>query len=261
MPSSPMPLLSRLLVPLALAALPEAAAAQAAAEHVVLGDSAHARFDAAAALAHYEAAIAADSSSAEALGKASRSAVDLGEGEADRAARTALYRKGEAYARRAVAIDSASAENWFHLARALGRAALTMGVRDQVKYAVEIRASALRALAIDPGHPGALHVLGMWNAEVKRLSGLELFFARNFLGGGVLGQANWKDAVAYLERAVEVDPGRLTHHLDLAGIYADVGEKSKARARYEFVLQATTQTDVNDPLYKREAAERLKRLR
>jgi FimV-like protein len=101
----------------------------------------------------------------------------------------------------------------------------------------------------------------MWNAEVKRLNGFELFFARRFLGGGVLGQANWKDAVRYMERAVAVDPDRLVHRLDLAQIYADIGEQEKARASFESVINATTRTDFNDPLYKKQAEERLKRLR
>ena len=156
---------------------------------------------------HYEAAIAADSSNVDALGKASRTAVDLGESLTDAARKKELFRKGERYARRAVAADSTNAEAWFHLARALGRTALSVGVRDRVKYAVEIRKCAQRSLALNPDHAGALHVLGMWNAEVKRLSGFELFFARNFLGGGVLGQANWKDAVSYMERAGGSRPG------------------------------------------------------
>ena len=231
------------------------------AAHIASGDSAHAAFNAEAALAQYEAAFAIDSSNADALGKASRAAVDLGESLTDAQRQKDLFRRGERYARLAVRTDSTSAENWFHLARALGRTALSVGVRDRVRYAVEIRKCGQQALAINPDHPGALHVLGMWNAEVKRLNGFELFFARRFLGGGVLGQANWKDAVSYMERAVGVDPDRLAHRLDLAQIYADIGEKEKARASFESVINATTRTDFNDPLYKKQAEERLKRLR
>jgi tetratricopeptide (TPR) repeat protein len=231
------------------------------AANIARGDSAYAAFNVEAALGHYEAAIAADSSNADALGKASRTAVDLGESLADAARKKELFRKGERYARLAVAADSSSAEAWFHLARALGRTALSVGVRDRVKYAVEVRKCAQRSLALHPDHAGALHVLGMWNAEVKRLSGFELFFARRFLGGGVLGQANWKDAVRYMERDVEVDPDRLVHRVDLASVYADVGEKEKARATYESVISATTRTDFNDPLYKKQADEGLKRFK
>jgi tetratricopeptide (TPR) repeat protein len=235
--------------------------AQDPASLVARGDSAYALFNADEALTHYESALAVDSLNADALGKASRTAIDLGEAMTDAARQKEIFRKGERYARSAVRADSGNAENWFHLARALGRTALSVGVRDRVRYAVEIRRCAQNALAINADHPGALHVLGMWNAEVKRLSGVELFFARRFLGGNVLGQANWKDAVTYMERAVAVDPDRIAHKLDLAGVYADTKEKDKARATYESVISATRRVDYNDPHYKKQAEERLKRLR
>lgn len=237
-----------------------AAMAQNVTQHLALGDSAQLAFRAAEALEHYEAAIAADSGNADAWSKASRTAVDLGESEEDVERRRELFRLGVQYARHAVAIDSANATHLFNLARALGRTALSVGVRDRVRYAVEIRDLALAALALDPDHPGALHVLGMWHAEVKRLSGIQRFFAERFLGGGVFRQANWNDAVRYLERAVAVDPQRLVHHLDLGKIYVDVGDSAKAREQFEFVINAARQTDVNDPLYKRQAQEALERL-
>lgn len=250
---------SRLTISVLLIAAP--VRAQDAAALVARGDSAYVVFNADEALTQYESALALDSLNSVALGKASRTAIDLGEAMTDAAAQKEIFRKGERYARRAISADSSSAENWFHLARALGRTALSVGVRDRVRYAVEIRKCGQNALAINPDHPGALHVLGMWNAEVKRLSGVELFFARRFLGGNVLGQANWKDAVTNMERAVAVDPDRIAHKLDLAGVYADVKEKDKARAMYESVISATQRVDFNDPLYKKQAEERLKRLR
>jgi regulator of sirC expression with transglutaminase-like and TPR domain len=101
----------------------------------------------------------------------------------------------------------------------------------------------------------------MWHAEVRRLSGFERFVAQNFLGGRIFQEASWEQAVRLLERAVAVDPERLVHHLDLAKIYADIGEKAKARSHYQFVIDAPVRTDYNDPLYKRQAAEELRRLR
>jgi len=250
-----------LLAFIASALMTVPAFAQDAPALVARGDSAYAVFNAEEALRHYENALAIDSLNSAALGKASRTAVDVGESLTDASRQKELFRLGERYARLAVRTDSSGAENWFHLARALGRTALSVGVRDRVRYAVEIRRCALNALAINPDHPGALHVLGMWNAEVKRLSGVELFFARRFLGGNVLGQANWKDAVSNMERAVAVDPDRIAHKLDLAGIYADTGEKDKARALYEAVIGSPLRVDFSDPLFKKQAEERLKRLR
>ncbi len=246
---------------LALSIVAAVAQAQSAAEHIALGDKQHAAFNSAAALTHFDAALALEPGNADALGKASRAAVDVGEGEQNRARRDSLFRVGERNARAAVAANPSEAEHHFALARALGRAALTVGVRDRVKYAKEIRVAALKALEIDPDHPGALHVMGVWNAEVMRLNGVERFFAKNVLGGGILGTANWKEAVSYMERAVAVDPERLTHRLDLAKIYVDVKDKAKAREQFELIVASTTQTDVNDPSYKREAQAALDRLK
>jgi FimV-like protein len=256
-----MSILRSIRTTLAVAILaPLSAFGQSVAEHIAAGDRDYAALRAVTAYEHYQAALALDSTNAEALGKASRSAVDLGEAEPDGAKRKALYRSGEQYARRAVAANPRDAENHFHLARALGRTALSVGVRERVKYGSEIRGVGLEALKLDPNHPGALHVLGVWNAEIMRLNGVERFFAKNMLGGRVFSQANWKDAVAYMEKAVQVDPTRLTHKLDLGKIYMDTKDHVKARQMLEAVVNGA-QTDVNDPSYKKEAAELLKKLK
>ena len=112
---------------------------------------------------------------------------------------TALYESAEQYARRAVAANPNDAEGHFQLARAIGRNALTMGARDKMKYAGEVRDEALAALKIDPKHAGALHVMGVWNAEVMRLNGFTRMIAKNLLGGKVFGEASWDNAQRYLE--------------------------------------------------------------
>jgi regulator of sirC expression with transglutaminase-like and TPR domain len=129
-----------------------------------------------------------------------------------------------------------------------------------VKYAGEVRAHALDALKIDPRHPGALHVMGMWNAEIMRLNGITRMIAKKFLGGKVFGEANWKDAVRYMEEAVAVEPTRITHRLDLGQIYADVGDKAKAREALDFVRRAP-EADYNDRFYKQKAEKALSELR
>ena len=99
-------------------------------------------------------------------------------------------------------------------ARSDGKA-LSLGTMERIKYAKLIRLEALEALKYDSLHSGALHVLGSWNAEIMRVNGLERAFAKRFLGAEVFSQASWSEAQRLLEKAVQVDPDRLVHHLDL----------------------------------------------
>ena len=237
-----------------------AVAAQSPAEHIARGDSIYALFKPDEALPHYNAAIGSDSSNYEALWKAARSEVDLAEAERDEARRNRYSRSAESLARRAIRVKPDDAEGHFALARALGRRALSVGVRDRVKFATEIRAEALEALRHDANHPGALHVIGVWNAEVMRLNGVSRFLAKNVLGGKVFSEASWAQAVSYMERAVAVDPDRIVHRLDLGKIYLDRGDKAKARAQFEAVT-AGRRMDFNDPAFKREAEAALAKLR
>lgn len=223
---------------------------------VAAGDSAYAALDAVTALADYEKALAIDSTDYDALCKSSRVASDLAEFERDGARRTALFTKAGSYATRAIAVKPADAEGHFHRGRALGLAALSVGPRARIKYGKEVRAEALTALQYAPDHPGALHILGVWNAEVMRLSGIERFIAKSFLGGGILGTASWHDATTYLERAVAVDPDRIVHHLDLAKVYLDTHAKAKAKEQLEIIAAAPVR-EYNDPHYKEDAAHRL----
>lgn len=251
-----------LLVQVAVAQSTAQSGAQSVAAQIALGDSAHAAMSPAFALAHYKAALAIDSMSYEALWKASRDAVDLGEFNADPQQREQYFSEGEKYARRAVAANPNDAEGHFVLARALGRVALTLGVKQRVNYAKEVRSEALEALKSDSLHPGALHVLGRWNAEIMRLSGFSRFFAKNFLGGDVFSQASWDNAVDYMEKSVKVDPTRLVHHLDLAEIYRDRnadGDRERARQQFQFVIDGKA-TDYNDKFYKEQAEAEIKKL-
>jgi len=225
------------------------AGAQTAAEHIALGDKEYVAMNAPAALAHYEEAIKQDPKSYEALWKASRSAVDLGTAEPTDAKRENYFKNAELYARRAVEVNPGDAEGHFHLARSLGKNALTQGPRARIKYATDVRTHALECLKINPKHAGCLHVMGMWNAEVMRLNGFTRMLAKNLLGGQVFGSANWNEAKRYMEESVASEPDRIVHHVDLAGVYRDMGEKDKARAEYQAVMKMPNR-DYNDRQYK-----------
>ncbi len=201
------------------------------------------------ALRQFEAMLAQDSMNYEANWRAALTLGLMGDSfpmKKKSPERDSLYARAERHARRAVASRPGGAEGHFALAASLGRAALMAGPEERVRRAIVIRNEALRALSIDPRHDGAHHILGRWNAEIMRLPGVTRFFAKHFLGARVFGQASWDRAIAHMERAVALAPGRIFHHLALADIYIETGR----------VRDAEVQLRVVDSLPVREALDR-----
>jgi tetratricopeptide (TPR) repeat protein len=236
--------------------LPVRAVAQGPADHVALGVTADEAHDIRTALQHYQAALDQDSTSYEANWRGGMVLLTLGEqipGTSKNPERDSLYALAERYANRAVRSDPAGADGHFALAAAIGRASLSLGKKDRIRRAAVIRREAMRTLALNPAHDGAYHILGRWNAEIMRISGISRFFAKNFLGAGVFNQASWTRAIYNMEKATELDRGRIYHRLELAEIYADRSRVKDAEAQLE-LIDSLPVREVMDSVYKRDAA-------
>jgi tetratricopeptide (TPR) repeat protein len=236
--------------------------AQLAADHVTLGIAATEGRDLRTALQHFQAALDLDSMNYEANWRAALTLGLMGDPypmSAKSPERDSLYARAERYARRAVAANPAGADGHFALAASLGRAALMKPTQEKLRSATLIRSEALRAIAINPRHDGAYHILGRWNAEIMRLPGLSRFFAKNFLGARVFNQASWDNAVFYMEKAVALDPGRIYHHVALADIYVDRKRLRDAGNQLRLVDSLPVR-EAMDTNYKQQAATVRQRL-
>jgi tetratricopeptide (TPR) repeat protein len=232
-------------------------AAQSVADHVAMGVAAIEARDLRPALAHFEAALALDSTDYAANWRAAFALLDEGQLIPDRVRspeRDSLFARAEGLARRALAADSLRPEGHFAVAATVGLASLTMGKKERIRRAKVIRDQALRTLELDPSHDGAYHVLGRWNAEIMRLSGFSRFFAKSFLGAGIFGQASWEQAITNLQKAVELDPERISHRLELARIYADRKRYQEARDQLGRI-SSLPDRELLDPLYRQQAQE------
>ena len=219
------------------------------------GQSLHERLMPMDALQRFEEVVARDSLHYEARWKAAREAVNVGM-MAEEGRQRDWYGRAETHARVAVTVRGDRVEGHHWLAVALGRRALEEGIRDRVRLAEAIRREALAVLALDSLHGGAHHVLGEWNAEVQRLSGIERWVAGNLLGGDSMGEASWDAARDHLERAVELEPRAIIHRLALARIYLDTDDEEAARSQLEEAL-ALPVVEPTDPIHKQEAQELL----
>jgi tetratricopeptide (TPR) repeat protein len=152
-----------------------------------------------------------------------------------------------------------SADGHYILAAAIGRASLTKSKKERVRRAAEIRTEALRAIELNPQQDRAYHVLGRWNAEVMRLSGLQRFLAKSFMGGAVFSQASWNHAIEYLAKAVELVPASIYHRLDLAEVYVDRDRYREARELLSAIGDLSVY-DAMDPTYQEQAAALLKKI-
>ncbi len=213
--------------------------AQSVAEHLAIGDSLRRSLQSELALHHYQEALALEPGSYAANWKAAREIADVAKqllGDSLKNRRDSLYSLGRTYAEAAL--------GHFALALVLGRLSRTRGGKERVRFARIIYDEAARAVQLDSMHDGAWHILGAWNAEVKRLSGLTRFFAKTLFGAGFMSRATWADAAKNLERAVALNPQHVYHRLELAGVYLDVGETAKATEQ----LQALARLPVGDPM-------------
>ncbi|HWB43707.1 MAG TPA: tetratricopeptide repeat protein [Gemmatimonadales bacterium] len=242
--------------------LPARLAGQSVADHVDMGAAALHAHDLRTGLAHFEAALALDSTDYAANWRAAVALLDQGELIPDSLAgaeRDSIFARAETLAYRAVAADSLKPEGHFALAATVGRASLGMGKKERIRRARIIRDEALRTIELDSTYDGAYHVLGRWNAEIMRLSGLSRFFARSFLGAGIFRQASWEQAIANLQKAVELDPARIYHRLELARIYADRKRYQEARDQLA-QIEALPDRELLDPVYRERAAALAKRI-
>jgi tetratricopeptide (TPR) repeat protein len=224
---------------------------------VAEGDSAYAHRDLAAARSFYEAALSAPDSFP-ALWRLARVESEMGE-DAKGKEQQELIGSSVLHARAAVRVapDSALGHEW--LAVTLGRKALKEGAKKKLALAREIKSEVDRALALNPQSARAYHVRAIWNRELASLNLVERMAANTVLGGVPKG-ASMENAVHDLERAVELDPGNINHHLELGRTWLQLDRQDDARRELERAVALAPGATARDPRYLEEARALLARL-
>ena len=171
------------------------------------------------------------------LWAAARSAIARGLLSRGREIQNQWYKIGESYARRATEVEPEGLVGLYWLLSAKGLRAAQTGGEEASALGGEVYDLAHQILEMDSLHAGAHHALGVLNYRVRRLSAVERFVARNFLGGDVMSLTTWEDAERYLTRAVELSPSYILFHLDLGRMYLARDRKDEARIHLQRALE------------------------
>lgn len=109
----------------------------------------------------------------------------------------------------------------------LGKMVPFLPAKEQVAASPKIKASADKALQLDPKNDTAWHVLGRWNRVLAEVNTLKRALAGMIFGG--LPKGSNEEAERAMKKAIELNPNRLMHYIELGRIYAQMRRKDDAR--------------------------------
>ena len=229
----------------------------AADELITKGDAAYDNNDNKTALVHYTAALEQDPQNCDAAWKISRAYADIGDDKTSKEERTAHFNKANDFAQKAISLCPENDNAHLYLSVAIGRVALMAGKKTQVQLSQTIKDEAEKAIELNPENAVAHHVYARWHRKVATLSGVAKAFAKVLYGG--LPPASLEQAVAHLQKSVDLDPDNVNNRLELGITYEMMNNWQSAKQSYEKAI-ALPATKHKDGTYQEEAKERLKKV-
>ena len=207
------------------------------------GDSLMAALETVRAIEAYRQALAAAPDDAELLWKAARALSNRTAETPGREGDLPLHEDAVALARRAVATGPNVSRSHTTLATALGRYCRWLAHECRIRCAGrvvdmgrEAYRATRRAIELDPYDPAPFMVLGVYHRDLSTVPLVVKMIAKSFLGG--YPPVSLEASANYLERAVRLDPGDVTAHLELARTYEELGRRADARAQIREALAA-----------------------
>jgi tetratricopeptide (TPR) repeat protein len=161
------------------------------------------------------------------------------------------------YAQRAATLAPNDSEAQLSPAIAYGKLLPYQSLKEQTENARHIKDAAEKAIRLDPRNDVAWHVLGRWHKVLASVTGLKRTMAQLFFGE--LPAASNDEAVVCFQRAIQINPTRLMHYVELGQTYAQMGRTADARS---LITKGLAMPDVekDDPEIKRLGRETLAKL-
>ena len=161
------------------------------------------------------------------------------------------------YSDRVVALAPNDPEAQLAVAISYGKLLQYQGNKEQFFNSRVIKTAADKVIALDPGNDLAWQILGRWKFNVAGIGGLKRVLAQTVYGK--LPTATYEEAVSCFEKAIELNPKRLMHYVELGRTCAVMGNNAEARKFINKGL-ALPDTEKDDPETKRQGREILLQL-
>jgi tetratricopeptide (TPR) repeat protein len=156
------------------------------------------------------------------------------------------------YARRAVTLAPNDPEAQLAVAISYGKLQPFESIREKLEAARIIKDAADRVIRLDPSSDLGWHVLGRWHMAFADVSPAKRALAQ--MTYGKLPESTYEDAAKCFEKAIELNPNRLMHYIELGRAYAHMGRTNDARRLISQGL-AMRETEKDDPETKRQGKE------
>jgi tetratricopeptide (TPR) repeat protein len=209
--------------------------------HLAQATALQSKFRDSEALAEYQAVLKLQAQHYESLWRAAVLSVVIGNRYSDETRKKAYFEAAHQYADRALALQPEGGESNYAMALALFSEAGLTSARDRLRLFKQLRSHVYLAAERRPDLPEAWQLLGRWYYRVAHYNLLEKAFSRVFLGGYPQG-ATSKKAIDALEKAHQLDPGRIQYCYDLARMYKYQGRRHSAIAMLQEAIRLPTYT-------------------
>jgi tetratricopeptide (TPR) repeat protein len=161
------------------------------------------------------------------------------------------------YANRAAALEPTDAEAQLAVAISYGKLEPFQGYREKFEASRIIKNACDKAIKLDPSSDLGWHVLGRWHMALADVNAFQRAMAQ--FAYGKLPDSTYEDAARCFEKAIELNPNRLMHYIELGRVYAHMGRIDDARSLITKGL-AMRDTEKDDPETKRQGKELLAKL-
>lgn len=162
------------------------------------------------------------------------------------------------YAQRAVSIAPNDPDTQLAVAISYGKLLPYVCTKDQIADSRLIKSAVDKVITLDASNDLAWQVLGRWYLALADVSGVKRALAQ--VAYGKLPPAKYEDAVRCFEKAIELNPNRLMHYIELGRTYVQMGRFDEAK-RFISKGLAMPNTEKDDPETKDLGRQLLAKLR